>query len=156
MVVAAFFNFSFFGFLFFRVFVVTCFSFTRSWNEIQIVLQGGTMPSESDIGAHRIAFYDPDRKGIYIHYDQLKDSPFEIGDRFSVRKGKRELFAMTIVKDDKGEIFFDKKGIFIERTRKIDILLGGIFDEYVVYIESDPQGSIKLRPLEAVIKNNYM
>ncbi|MEE9497322.1 MAG: hypothetical protein V3V39_12405 [Desulfobacterales bacterium] len=47
-------------------------------------------------------------------------------------------------------------GIFIERTRRIDILLGGIFDEYVLYIESGIPGSIKLRPLEAVMKDNYM
>ena len=53
------------------------------------------MPSNSDISHRDIAFYDPERKGIFIHSDQLKESPFEIGDRFSVRKGKRELFAMT-------------------------------------------------------------
>jgi hypothetical protein len=112
------------------------------------------MPTQSNIRAHPMAFYDPDRKGIYIHRDQLKDSPFKIGDRFSVRKGKRELFAMTIVKDDKGEIFFDKKGIFIERTRKIDILLGGIFDEYVVYIEPAIPGTIKIKALDIVNDNS--
>lgn len=106
------------------------------------------MPSGSGISRRNIAFYDPDRKGIFIHKDQLKESPFEIGDRFSVRKGKRELFAMTIIKDDMGEIFYDKKGIFIERTRKIDILLGGIFDEYVVYIEPKIPDTIKLKALE--------
>ena len=89
------------------------------------------MTSISRISPNQIAFYDPDRKGILIHKDQLEDTPFEVGDRFSVRKGKRELFAMTIIKDDNGDIFFDKPGIFIERTRKIDVLLGGIFDEYV-------------------------
>ncbi len=108
------------------------------------------MTSGSDISPGNIACYDPDRKGIFIHKDQLKESPFEIGDRFSVRKGKRELFAMTIVKDDSGEIFYDKKGIFIERTRRIDILLGGIFDEYVVYIEPDIPGTIKIKALEIV------
>ena len=102
------------------------------------------------------ANYDPDRKGIFIHQNQLDDSGFKVGDRFSVKVGKQDLFAISIVKDDKGDIVYDKNGIFIDRTRRIDILLGGIFDEYVVYIESDPQGSIKLRPLEAVIKNNYM
>ena len=112
------------------------------------------MPTEPNISAHRMAFYDPDRKGIFIHRDQLKDSPFEIGDRFSVRKGKRELFAMTIVKDGKGEIFFDKKGIFIERTRKIDILLGGIFDEYAVYIEPAIPGTIKIKALEFANDNS--
>ena len=50
----------------------------------------------------------------------------------------------------------DRKGIFIKRTRRIDILLGGIFDEYVLYFESGPSESIKLRPLEAVMKDNYM
>jgi len=103
-----------------------------------------------------IANYDPDRKGIFIHKNQIDDSGFKVGDRFSVKAGKQDLFAISIVKDDKGDIVYDKNGIFIKRTRRIDILLGGIFDEYVVYTESDPQRSIKLRPLEAVIKNNYM
>jgi len=102
--------------------------------------------------SHRnIAFYDPERKGIFIHNDQLKDSPFDIGDRFSLRKGKRELFALTIVKDATGTIFYDKKGIFIERTRKIDILLGGIFAEYVIYIEPEIPDTIKIKALEIVL-----
>lgn len=50
----------------------------------------------------------------------------------------------------------DHKGIFIERTCRIDILLGGIFDEYVLYLESEAPVSIKLRPLEAVFKDNSM
>ena len=111
------------------------------------------MTSGSDISPRNIAFYDSDRKGIFIHKDQLRESPFEIGDRFAVRKGKRELFAMTIVKDDTGEIFYDKKGIFIERTRKIDILLGGIFDEYVIYIEPEIPQTIKVKALEMVKDN---
>jgi len=108
------------------------------------------MTSAPEISPKQIAFYDPERKGMFIHIDQLADSPFEVGDRFSLRKGKRELFAMTIIKDDQGEIFFDKKGIFIERTRKIDILLGGIFDEYVFYIEPEIPATIKIKPLEIV------
>ena len=112
------------------------------------------MTTGSDISHKNIAFYDPERKGIFIHKDQLKESPFEVGDRFSVRKGKRELFAMTIIKDDTGEIFYDKKGIFIERTRKIDILLGGIFDEYVIYIEPVIPNTIKLKALEIVMDKN--
>ena len=108
------------------------------------------MTSDSDINPRNIAFYDPERKGIFIHRDQLKDSPFDVGDRFSVRKGKRELFAMTIVKDDTGTIFYDKKGIFIERTRKIDILLGGIFAEYVTYIEPEIPLTIKIKALDIV------
>ena len=108
------------------------------------------MTSSSAISPKQIAFYDPARKGMFIHKDQLADSPFEVGDRFSLRRGKRELFAITIVKDNQGDIFFDKKGIFIERTRKIDILLGGIFDEYVFYIEPEIPGTIKIKPLDIV------
>ena len=114
------------------------------------------MISKKDIDDLPVANYDPDRKGIFIHKNQLDDSSFKVGDRFSVKVGKQDLFAVSIVKDGKGDIVYDKNGIFIDRTRRIDILLGGIFDEYVLYIESDPQGSIKLRPREAVIKNNYM
>jgi len=108
------------------------------------------MTSAHRISAERIAFYDPDRKGILIHKDQLADAPFEVGDRFALRTGKRELFAITIIKDDNGDIFFDKRGIFIERTRKIDILLGGIFDEYVCYVEPELPGTIKIKALEIV------
>jgi len=108
------------------------------------------MTSSSEISPKQIAFYDPERKGMFIHKDQLTDSPFKVGDRFSLRKGKRELFAMTIIKDDQGDIFFDKNGIFIARTRKIDILLGGIFDEYVFYIEPEIPGTIKIKPLDIV------
>jgi uncharacterized protein with ATP-grasp and redox domains len=113
------------------------------------------MTSKSDISPDQIAFYDPDRKGILIHRDQLVDTPFAVGDRFSVRKGKRELFAMTIIKDNNGEIIFDKRGIFIERTRKIDVLLGGIFDEYAVYIEPEIPDTIKLKAREIVEENNF-
>jgi hypothetical protein len=108
------------------------------------------MKSAPAISPKQIAFYDPERKGMFIHIDQLADSPFKVGDRFSLRKGKRELFAITIIKDEQGDIFFDKKGIFIERTRKIDILLGGIFDEYLFYIEPEIPATIKIRPLEIV------
>jgi len=114
------------------------------------------MASKKDIADLPVANYDPDRKGIFIHKNQLINSSFNVGDRFSIKVGKQELFAISIVRDAKGEIVYDKKGIFIERTRRIDILLGGIFDQYVLYIESEPQQSIKIRPLEAVIKNNYM
>ena len=108
------------------------------------------MTSMSPISPDQIAFYDPDRKGILIHKDQLVDSPFKVGDRFSVRKGKRELFAMTLISDENGDIFFDRRGIFIERTRQIDILLGGIFDEYVFYIEPERTRTIKIKALEIV------
>jgi hypothetical protein len=112
------------------------------------------MTSKSQISPRQIAFYDPDRKGILIHIDQLVDTPFGVGDRFAVRAGKRELFAMTIIRDDNGDIIFDKRGIFIERTRKIDMLLGGIFDEYVFYIEPEIPGTIKLKALKIVQDSN--
>jgi hypothetical protein len=35
------------------------------------------MPPEPNNYKDNIAFYDPDRKGIFIHHDQLKDSSFE-------------------------------------------------------------------------------
>ena len=114
------------------------------------------MVPEKDVRRLPVAIYDPDRRGIFIHRNQLSASNFKAGDRFSVKRGKQELFALTILKDDKGDILYDKNGIFIQRTRRIDILLGGIFDEYVFYIESENPGSIKLRPLEAVLKDNYM
>ena len=114
------------------------------------------MVSEKDFFGLPVANYDPDRKGIFIHKNQLNNSSFKVGDRFSVKVGKQVLFAITLIRDDKGDIVYDKNGIFIERTRRIDILLGGIFDEYVLYIESDTPESIKLRPLEAVMKDNYM
>jgi hypothetical protein len=108
------------------------------------------MSASLSISPKQIAFYDPERRGMFIHKDQLADSPFKVGDRFSLRKGKRELFAMTLTRDERGDIFFDKQGIFIERTRKIDMLLGGIFDEYVFYIEPEIPGSIKIKPLDIV------
>ena len=116
----------------------------------------GSMTSKTNLADLPVANYDTDRKGIFIHRNQLIDSGFKKGDRFSVKVGKQDLFAISIVKDNKGDIVFDKNGIFIERTRRIDILLGGIYKEYVLYFESDRQESIKLKPLEAVIKNNYM
>lgn len=114
------------------------------------------MVSENDIAGLPVANYDADRKGIFIHKNELAQSGFKLGDRFSVKIGKQELFAITIVKDSKGDIVFDKNGIFLKRNRRIDILLGGLYDEYLLYIESDGPGTIKLRPLEAVLKNNYM
>jgi hypothetical protein len=113
------------------------------------------MISEKDVAGLPVANYDPDRKGIFIHKNELMDSRFKVGDRFSVKVGKQDLFAITLIRDDKGDIVYDKNGIFIERTRRIDILLGGIFDEYVLYFEPVTPESIKLRPLEAVMKDNY-
>ena len=79
------------------------------------------MISKKDIADLPVANYDSDRKGIFIHKHQLNDSGFKVGDRFSVKVGKQDLFAISIVKDHKGDIVYDKNGIFIERTRRIDI-----------------------------------
>ena len=125
-------------------------------DRLRLCTRKDSMMLKKEIADLPVANYDADRKGIFIHKNELDGSGFKVGDRFSVKVGKQDLFSISIVKDGKGDIVYDKNGIFIERTRRIDILLGGIFDEYVVYIESDLQGSIKLRPLEAVIKNNYM
>ncbi|MGD2271092.1 MAG: hypothetical protein PVI06_11880, partial [Desulfobacterales bacterium] len=94
------------------------------------------MASTQVIKNREIAIYDSDRKGIFIHRDQLKGSSFDVGDRFSIKIGKVDLFTLTIAKDRKGEILFDKDGIFIRRTRRIDMLLGGIFDEYLLETEA--------------------
>jgi hypothetical protein len=114
------------------------------------------MVSDSDIAGSPVANYDSDRKGIFIHKNELAESGFKPGDRFSLKYGRQDLFAITIIKDDKGEIVFDKNGIFIKRTRRIDILLGGLYDDYLLYFESGGPGTIKLRPVEAVLKKNYM
>ena len=114
------------------------------------------MITRADIHINKIAIYDADRKGIFIHKDQLRDSPFKVGDRFSVKKGQKELFALMIVQDEGGDIVFDKAGIFIERTRRMDIFMGGIFDEYVIFFESDKPDIFKIKPLEMVLKGNHL
>ena len=88
------------------------------------------MKSAPAISRKQIAFYDPERKGMFIHIDQLADSPFKVGDRFSLRKGKRELFAITIIKDEQGDIFFD------ERHTGFDAFLDGTF--YGRLVEKNP------------------
>lgn len=113
------------------------------------------MLTKKDIKNKQIAIYDPDRKGIFIHKDQLEGSGFKAGDKFSVKKGQRELFALTIIKDDDGDIVFDKTGIFLKRTRRVDIFLGGIFDEYVIYFEPKKPDTIKIKPLEMALKRNH-
>lgn len=88
---------------------------------------------------NRRALHDRDRRGILIPASELDGSGLAIGDRFMLKKGQRDLFAVTLVKHETGDIFFDRSGIFIERTRRVDILLGGIFDEYQVEIvDADP------------------
>ncbi len=114
------------------------------------------MASENDIAGLPVANYDSDRKGIFIHKNELTESGFKQGDRFVLKVGRQDLFAITIVRNDKGDIVFDKNGIFIKRTRRIDILMGGLYDDFVLFIDTDRPGTIKIKPREAVIKNNYM
>ena len=60
--------------------------------------------SKETIGKQNIVLFDRDRNGIFIHRDWLVDRPFTIGDRFSIHKGRRELFSLKIKKDDQGDI----------------------------------------------------
>ncbi len=115
---------------------------------------GDTVITRADIPNKQIAIYDTDRKGIFIHKDQLQDTPYVVGDRFSVKKGQKELFAVVIVKDANGDIVFDKNGIFIERTRRVDVYMGGIFDEYVLFFELEQPHTFKIKPLEMVLQGN--
>ena len=73
----------------------------------------------------RLALNDPKRRGILIPANQLADTVFAVGDRFKVKMGQKDLFAVWIVKDDRGNILYDRTGIFIERTRRVDMFLGG-------------------------------
>ena len=114
------------------------------------------MITREDIHNNQIAIYDADRKGIFIHRAQLKEFPFEIGDRFAVKKGQKEIFTLAIVKDEGGDIVYDKAGIFIARTRRVDVFLGGIFDEYVIFFESHKPNTFKIKPLEMVLKGNRL
>jgi hypothetical protein len=114
------------------------------------------MVTRADIKNQHIAIYDQDRKGIFIHKDQLEGSDFKVGDKFSVKKGQKELFALTIIKDDSGDIVFDKSGVFIERTRRVDIFLGGIFDEYVIFFESETPDTLKIKPLEMLLNGRKL
>ena len=99
----------------------------------------------------RIAFYERDRKGIFIHADLLRAGPFRPGDRFSIRPKPTHLFSLTLVKDPNGDILFDKHGVFVARTRRIDILIGGIFDRYAVFIEPEEPAGLRIRPLDIVL-----
>jgi len=100
------------------------------------------------INYKELAVYDKERKGIFIHKNQLDDNAFQVGDRFSIKQNTPELFSIALVKNDKGDILFDKNGIFILRNRRVDILLGGIFDEYLIETNLKKRPKIILRPLE--------
>jgi hypothetical protein len=107
------------------------------------------MAAEADFS--RIALYDKERRGIFIQADLLAASPFRPGDRFSVRPKPTQLFSVTLGKDGNGDVFFDKHGIFVARSRRIDILMGGIFDKYLVSFEPEEPDGIRIRPLDIVL-----
>ena len=104
------------------------------------------MFSKQTIDNSTIALFDRDRNGIFIHRNCLAGKPFSIGDRFSVHKGKRELFSLKIKKDTGGDILLDKNGIFIHRNTRVDILLGGIYDEFCIDFPADAPETIIIRP----------
>lgn len=95
------------------------------------------------------AIHDPQRRGILIPAESLIGTRFEIGDRFSVRKGKQAFFTLKLVLDPKGPILFDRQGVMIERTRRVDILLGGIFDTFEIDLSEADGGVITIRPTDS-------
>lgn len=106
------------------------------------------MPVSSALGRRRGAIHDPERRGILIPASQLADSPFTEGDRFSVRKGQRAFFCVVIEKDPEGEIVFEKYGIFIPRTRRVDAHMGGIFHEFFVDFPSAHPDRMAISPVD--------
>ncbi len=106
---------------------------------------------EPSVDFSRIACYEEERRGIFIPRKLLQDTPFRPGDRFSLQPRPTQIFSLTLVRDPAGEILFDRLGMFIERTRRIDILLGGIFERYVVLLDPAAPETIRLRPLEVLL-----
>jgi hypothetical protein len=96
----------------------------------------------------RTAVNDRQRRGILIPANQLEGSGLGPGDRFILNKGQRELFTVVLVKDPQGDILFDRSGIFIERTRRVDIILGGIFDTYQVEVVEGQPPALKLKTMD--------
>lgn len=95
------------------------------------------------------AIHDPQRRGILIPAEALSGTRFQPGDRFSVRKGKQAFFTLKLTLDPKGPILFDRQGVMIERTRRVDILLGGIFDTFEIDLAEADAGFLTIRPLDA-------
>ncbi len=100
----------------------------------------------------RLALNDPQRRGILIPASQLADTDFTVGDRFKVKMGQKDLFAVLIVKDEQGDILYDRTGIFIERTRRVDMFLGGVFDTFAVDVRGDDPPALRIRPLDINVK----
>ncbi len=103
-------------------------------------------------GPERLALDDPRRRGILIPASQLADTGLALGDRFKVKMGQKELFAVLIVKDAQGDIIYDRAGIFIERTRRVDMFLGGVFDTFRVEFRPGDPPALCIRPLDINIK----
>lgn len=100
----------------------------------------------------RLALNDTQRRGILIPASQLTDTAFKVGDRFKVKMGQKDLFAVWIVKDDRGDILYDRTGIFIERTRRVDMFLGGVFDTFGVDVQQGDPPALRIRPLDINVK----
>ncbi len=112
------------------------------------------MTQPHNIPTETMALYDPDRKGIFIPMDQLPASRVAVGDRYTVRPGRQEFFTLTLIKDDQGEFIVDRQGLLIRRTRRVDLYLGGIFDQFVFeFPEAQPE-ILKVRPLDIVIQGS--
>ena len=105
------------------------------------------MTVTSQLSQRRGAVHDPERRGILIPASQLNDTVFREGDRFTVRKGQREFFTLYIQKDPEGDIVFEKYGIFIPRTRRVDAYLGGIFHEFTVDFPPSHPDRMKIAPV---------
>jgi hypothetical protein len=95
----------------------------------------------------RLATHDAERRGILIPASQLEGAGLVPGDRLSVKKGQRELFAVVLVQDAAGDILFDKSGIFVARTRRVDILLGGVFETFAVEVLPGTPLRLRIRPV---------
>jgi hypothetical protein len=99
------------------------------------------------------AIHDPERRGILIPASQLAGSIFKEGDHFSVRKGQRDFFCVILQKDPEGDIVFEKYGIFIPRSRRVDAYMGGIFHEFRVDVDPDKPDRMKITPVANEYQN---
>ncbi|MBL0714853.1 MAG: hypothetical protein JJV98_14255 [Desulfosarcina sp.] len=103
--------------------------------------------------SQRLALNDPQRRGILIPANQLIDTALAVGDRFKVKRGQKDLFALVIVKDEQGDILYDRTGIFLERTRRVDMFLGGVFDTFSIEILDGDPPALRIRPLDINLKS---
>ena len=108
----------------------------------------GEIPTES------MALYDPDRKGIFIPLAQLPPGRVRVGDRYTVRAGRQEFFTLTLTRDAQGEFIVDRQGLLIRRTRRVDLYLGGIFDQFVFEFPEEQPQILKVRPLDIVAQGS--